>query len=141
MLKCVQLVGKYNLCLLCEYANMAQLKLIFYEIHSNPIKRWQLQNTDVREKQWNFCCCLSDPLHVQKHVCWRMVVYFVFNIHERYLFYPPADHPSADSSSVHRMACLNQTLGRETQEWCCEDESQRLQASCSHLCNKNESGF
>lgn len=36
------------------------------------------------------------------------------------------------------MACLSQILGPETQEWCCEDESQRLQASCSHLYNKKK---
>lgn len=45
-------------------------------------------------------------------------------------FYPPADHPTADSSSVHTMACSSQTLGLENQEWCCEDGNQKLLARC-----------
>lgn len=52
---------------------------------------------------------------------------------EIFFFNVPADRPSVGSSSVHRMACLNQTLAQDSQEWCCGDESRRSQAKCSHL--------
>lgn len=31
---------------------MAQLKQIFYEKQCSPIRKWQLQNTEVEGKQW-----------------------------------------------------------------------------------------
>lgn len=98
--------------------------------------RQTLQDSEVNNRKELLLFFLS--VYICYRFCLHVSTFLGSSVCECFEFYPPADHPRADSFSVRRRACSNQTLEQETREWCCEDETQMLQANCSHLQNQKK---